>query len=71
VVRLSGFPAWITWLAVHLFYLVGFQNRMLVLISWAFSFVTRGRDARIISSETPRAEARRDGRCAGRPDSGS
>ena len=49
VVRLSGFPAWITWLVVHLFYLVGFQNSLLVLISWAFSFVTRGRGARIIS----------------------
>jgi NADH:ubiquinone reductase (H+-translocating) len=60
VVRLSGFPAWITWLVVHLFYLVGFQNRLLVLIRWAFSFVTRGRGARIISSEAPRAEARRD-----------
>ena len=71
VVRLSGFPAWITWLVVHLFYLVGFQNRLLVLISWAFSFVTRGRGARIISSEAPRAEARRDGRRAGRPGSGS
>src|SRR3954451_4708836 len=71
VVRLSGFPAWITWLVVHLFYLVGFQNRLLVLISWAFSFVTRGRGARIIGSGAPRAEARRDGRCAGRPSSGS
>ena len=71
VVRLCGFPAWITWLVVHLFYLVGFQNRLLVLISWAFSFVTRGRGARIISSEAPRAEARRDGRCAGWPGSGS
>ena len=58
VVRLSGFPAWITWLVVHLFYLVGFQNRLLVLIRWAFSFVTRGRGARIISSEAPQAEAR-------------
>src|SRR4051794_27338099 len=63
VVRLSGFPAWITWLVVHLFYLVGFQNRLLVLVSWAFSFATRGRGARIISPEAPRAEARQDGRC--------
>ena len=46
VVRLSGFPAWITWLVVHLFNLVGFRNRLLVLISWAFNFVTRGRGAR-------------------------
>src|SRR3954471_777388 len=71
LVRLSGFPAWITWLLVHLWYLVGFQARLLVLISWAFSFVTRGRGARIISAEAPRAEARRDGRYAGRPGAGS
>src|SRR5207249_2720644 len=54
VVRLSGFPAWITWLVVHLFYLVGFRNRLLVLLSWALSFVTRGRGARIIRSDAPR-----------------
>ena len=49
VVRLSGFPAWAAWLGVHLWYLVGFQNRLLVFIRWAFSFMTRGRGARIIS----------------------
>ncbi|MFL6069245.1 MAG: NAD(P)/FAD-dependent oxidoreductase [Gaiellaceae bacterium] len=47
--RLSGFVAWLTWLFVHLFYLIGFQNRLLVLIRWTFSFVTRGRGARLIS----------------------
>jgi NADH dehydrogenase len=47
--RLSGFFAWVTWLVVHLFYLVGFQNRVLVLIRWAISFVTRGRGARLIT----------------------
>jgi NADH dehydrogenase len=50
LVRLSGFPAWAAWLMVHLFYLIGFQNRLLVLIRWAFSFVTRGRGARLIGS---------------------
>jgi NADH:ubiquinone reductase (H+-translocating) len=49
LVRLSGFPAWVTWLVVHLWYLVGFQNRLLVIIRWSFSFVSRGRGARIIS----------------------
>ena len=48
-VRLSGLLAWITWLVVHLFYLVGFQNRLLVLIRWSFSFATRGRGARLIT----------------------
>jgi NADH:ubiquinone reductase (H+-translocating) len=47
--RLSGFIAWVTWLFVHLFYLIGFQNRLLVLIRWTFSFVTRGRGARLIN----------------------
>jgi len=34
---------------VHLFYLIGFQNRLLVVTRWTFSFVTRGRGARLIS----------------------
>jgi NADH:ubiquinone reductase (H+-translocating) len=57
-VRLSGFPAWAAWLVVHLFYLVGFQNRLIVVIRWFISFVTRGRGARLITS-TPPAEADR------------
>jgi NADH dehydrogenase len=48
-VRLSGFLAWMTWLVVHLFYLVGFQNRLLVLIRWSISFATRGRGSRLIA----------------------
>jgi NADH:ubiquinone reductase (H+-translocating) len=48
-IRLSGFPAWAAWLVVHLWYLVGFQNRLLVLIRWFISVVTRGRGARLIT----------------------
>jgi NADH dehydrogenase len=47
--RLSGGLAWVTWLAVHLWYLIGFQNRLLVLTRWGFSFVTHGRGARLIT----------------------
>jgi NADH dehydrogenase len=47
-IHLSGFPAWVFWLAVHLYYLIGFQNRLVVLIRWLFSFATRGRGARLI-----------------------
>jgi NADH:ubiquinone reductase (H+-translocating) len=47
--RLSGFVAWLTWLLVHLWYLVGFQNRIVVFIRWAFSFATHGRSARLIA----------------------
>ena len=57
-VRLSGFLAWGIWLFVHLWYLIGFQNRLLVLIRWSFSFATRGRGARLITnaSTTTRGE---------------
>ncbi|HEX4520485.1 MAG TPA: NAD(P)/FAD-dependent oxidoreductase [Gaiellaceae bacterium] len=47
--KLSGFLAWMTWLLVHLWYLVGFQNRLVVIIRWSFSFVTHGRSARLIT----------------------
>ncbi len=47
--RLSGFPAWAGWLLVHLFYLSGLQNRVLVMIRWAVSFATHGRGARLIT----------------------
>jgi NADH dehydrogenase len=47
-IHLSGFPAWVFWLALHLYYLIGFENRVLVLTRWLFSFVTRGRGARLI-----------------------
>ncbi len=49
-IRLSGFLAWVTWLVVHLFYLIGGQNRLMVLIRWSVSFATRGRGARLITS---------------------
>jgi NADH:ubiquinone reductase (H+-translocating) len=49
--KLSGFIAWLTWLAVHLYYLIGFRNRLLVLIQWFFSFATRGRGARLITGQ--------------------
>jgi len=49
VVRFSGLFAWLTWLFVHLMYLVGFQNRLLVLIKWVFDYVTRNRGARLIT----------------------
>ncbi len=44
----SGFIAWALWLGLHLFYLIGFQNRLLVLTRWTFSYLTRGRGARLI-----------------------
>jgi NADH dehydrogenase len=48
-IRFGGFIAWLAWLAIHIFYLIGFRNRVLVLISWAWSYLTFRRGARIIT----------------------
>jgi NADH dehydrogenase len=59
-IRLAGFAAWALWLLVHLFYLSGFQNRLLVVLRWTIGFVTRGRGARLIVARpepAPVAEA--------------
>jgi NADH dehydrogenase len=55
--RLSGFPAWVIWVAVHLLYLVGFKNRVTAVLHWAVSFVGRGRSERV--STVQQAFARR------------
>ncbi|MDT4934447.1 MAG: hypothetical protein QOK11_2339 [Pseudonocardiales bacterium] len=44
--RVSGLPAWLLWLGVHLVYLIGFKNRLTVLLHWAVTFVGRGRSER-------------------------
>jgi NADH dehydrogenase len=47
--RFAGFPAWLLWLFVHLMYLVGFENRVLVFVQWAWNYFTRNRGARLIA----------------------
>lgn len=47
--HLSGLVAWLAWLLVHIFYLIGFKNRLVVLIVWAWSYVTYRRGARLIT----------------------
>lgn len=47
--RFWGFPAWLAWLFIHLIYLVGFENRLLVLIQWVNMYVKRNRGARLIT----------------------
>ncbi len=48
-IKLSGLPAWVTWLGVHLWYLVGFGNRLVVFARWGVAFFTHGRGARVIT----------------------
>lgn len=47
-VRFSGFAAWLLWAGVHLYFLVGFANRLLVMLQWGMSFVTKRRGVRIL-----------------------
>jgi len=54
--RFSGFGAWLAWIFVHIFFLIGFRNRLLVLIEWAISYVTYARGARIITGRDARSE---------------
>lgn len=53
-VKISGWLAWVTWLFVHLMYLVEFDNRLLVLTQWAWNYITRNRGARLITGKTGR-----------------
>jgi NADH dehydrogenase len=52
--HLSGLLAWLTWLFVHLMYIVEFQNRVLVFVQWGFEFLTFSRGARLITGEAAR-----------------
>jgi NADH:ubiquinone reductase (H+-translocating) len=52
--RLDGFPAWLLWLFVHIYYLIGFDNKLLVLFQWAWNYVTRKRGAQLITGRDPR-----------------
>ena len=47
--HLSGFPAWLTWLFVHIIFLVGFRNRLLVLLQWAWAYLSFDKGARLIT----------------------
>jgi NADH dehydrogenase len=46
--KLSGFVAWWTWLFIHIFFLIGFRNRFVVLFTWAWAYFTYQRSARLI-----------------------
>jgi NADH:ubiquinone reductase (H+-translocating) len=47
--RQGGFTAWLLWLGIHIFYLIGFANRIVVVVRWAWSFLTHGRGSRLIT----------------------
>ena len=51
-IHISGFIAWLSWLFIHILFLIGFRNRLLVFIQWAWSYVTYERGARLITGST-------------------
>ena len=57
--RFSGFVAWLTWLLVHIFYLIGFRNRVMVLFQWAWSYMTFRRGSRLITNRDWRSSGDR------------
>ncbi|MEP6994751.1 MAG: NAD(P)/FAD-dependent oxidoreductase, partial [Acidobacteriota bacterium] len=50
-IRLSGFPAWLAWCFVHIFYLIGFRNRFIVMFEWAWAYASWQRGARLITND--------------------
>ncbi len=51
--RLSGWPAWLIWVFIHLAYIIQFQNRVLVMLQWAWLYITFDRSARLITGKNP------------------
>jgi NADH dehydrogenase len=51
-IHISGFIAWLSWLFIHIFFLIGYRNRILVLIQWGWSYLTYERSARLITGST-------------------
>jgi len=56
-IALSGFIAWLAWLFIHILYLVGFRNRVVVMVNWAYSYLTLRRGVRLITHERPEPTA--------------
>jgi NADH dehydrogenase len=54
--QFGGFPAWLVWVFVHIYYLVEFDNKLVVMIQWAWSYFTRNQGARLITGETGAVE---------------
>lgn len=52
----AGFGAWMAWLLIHITFLIGFRSRLAVLLNWAFSYLTFGKSARIITGPSPRLD---------------
>lgn len=59
--RFGGFLAWVTWVLIHIMFLVGFRNKLMVMIEWAYAYITFHRGARLITGEVPRGPGTAEG----------
>jgi NADH dehydrogenase len=53
--KFAGFPAWVVWAMVHIYFLIGFANRLFVLLQWGLTFLTKRRRVRVLPVEPPSA----------------
>lgn len=53
--KFSGLLAWLVWLFVHILFLIGFRNRLVVMIQWGYSYITHDRGARLITGDWSRS----------------
>jgi NADH:ubiquinone reductase (H+-translocating) len=58
--RFAGFPAWVVWATVHIYFLIGFANRFFVMLQWGLAFVTKRRQVRIFAGQAGREEPEAD-----------
>jgi NADH dehydrogenase len=54
--KFAGFPAWVLWAIVHIYFLIGFANRLFVLLQWGLDFLTKRRGVRVLPVEPPSAQ---------------
>ena len=54
--KVSGFSAWVFWIFLHIFWLIGFRNRIVVMTEWALAFLTFQRRVRLITGESAASE---------------
>src|SRR5258708_9247826 len=55
-VKFAGFPAWVIWAIVHIYFLIGFANRLFVLLQWGLDFLTKRRQVRVLPEEPSSAQ---------------
>src|SRR5438034_2476147 len=55
-IRFAGFAGWVIWAVVHIYFLIGFANRLFVLLQWGLDFLTKRRRVRVLSQEPPSAQ---------------